>query len=96
MKTYTVVEKRNTYEISATYRTEANSRVEFPEGKSWADVKGWFIKWDTIYVTWRDETQFESELNSDSMDGTDWKRPISVSVYPQDEEGEPNYEVELT
>ncbi len=83
------------YAISATYSTCANGRVVFPEGKTWADVKDWYIKWDTLYALLEGETDYrEFELHSDSTDGTDWKRPCYVSVYAE-VDGEVDWDVEI-
>jgi len=81
------------YAVEACYNAGTSSRVTFPEGKSWADVKDWFVKWDTLYVLFEGEqTMRELELNSDGLDAIDWKRPTSVSVYPVDADGDVDYE----
>ena len=86
------------YSIEASYHTGATSMVEFPEGKSWEDVQDWYVKWDTLYVRFNDTSDHtdytEFALNYDSTDGTDWKRPTSVTVYGYDADGEVDYIVE--
>lgn len=81
------------YSISCTLGAFVSSTVEFPEGKTWDDVKDWYVKWDTLHVTFTDDDKWvEFPLNSDSMEAIDWKRPRSVEVNPVDEEsGETDY-----
>ena len=78
----------NKYTISATYSAGTNGTVTFPEGKSWDDVKDWYVKWDTLHVQFKDSTEWEEmPLESGVDDIIDWKRPDSVSVYPESDEG---------
>lgn len=86
----------STYTIAATYYTDATGTATLPDGKTWDDVEAWYIKWDTLFFKLKGEKDYlQCELNSDSMDGTDWKRPANVTVYPQDEDGETDYSVEV-
>jgi hypothetical protein len=50
-------------------------------------VRDWYVKWDTLHVSFKDGTEQQLELNSDAQ--PDWKRPSSVEVYELDEDGEP-------
>ncbi len=85
-----------TYCIAATYLAGTNSRVAFPEGKTWADVQDWYIKWDTLHIHWKSGEDEEFELNSNGIDVIDGKRPTSSSVYAMDETtGKVDYDVEL-
>ena len=80
------------YTIEASYFTGSHAQVTFPEGKSWPDVNNWYVKWDTLHVMWKGAQEYEEfELNSDSTDGTDWKRPLVVTVYGTDETGETDF-----
>ena len=74
------------YQLDCTLYAGVSSSVEFPEGKTWDDVATWGVKWDTLYVTLKDGTEFEKALHSDSTDAIDWKWPTSVGVYAIDEE----------
>jgi len=86
-----------TYHIDATYHAGAAANVGLPEGKTWADVKDWYIKWDTLHIQWGAGGKYqEFELNSDTTDCVDWKHPASASIYVVDEEtGEPDYDREV-
>lgn len=86
-----------TYTLDTTYTAGTSANVEFPDGKTWDDVQSWYIKWDTLHIQWKDSTSYEEfELNSNTLDIVDWKRPSSTSVYPVDEEtGDTNYDTEL-
>lgn len=80
----------STYTIEATYYTNTAGTATLPEGKTWDDVESWYIKWDTLFFKLKGEKDYlQCELNSDSMDGTD------CTVYPQDEDGETDYSVEV-
>jgi hypothetical protein len=85
-----------TIEINATYYTGATARVTFKDGKTWKDVKDWYIKWDTLNVLFNDETDWDAyplESSSDP-DATDWKRPISVSIHPYLDSGDVDYDTD--
>ena len=78
----------NQYTINTTYSAGTEGTVVFPEGKSWDDVKDWYVKWDTLHVQFKDSPEWQ-EFSLDSyVDGIiDWKRPDSVSVFPKSAEG---------
>jgi hypothetical protein len=77
--------------ISACYTCVAAGSVDLSP-KTWDDVKDWYIKWDRLYVEFEGADSYaEFELNSDALDGVDWKRPRSVDIY----EGQFDYDVEL-
>lgn len=78
-----------TIEITTSYHTVAVSRITLKEGKTWNDVMDWYIKWDTMHVQFKGETDWvEYPLDSYSdADSTDWKRPISVAVHPVGKDG---------
>lgn len=85
-----------TIEINASYYTGAVSRLTLKDGKTWKDVKDWFIKWDTLHVLFDGEDDWE-EYSLDSYsdpDSTDWKRPASVSIYPVGEDGDVDYDTD--
>lgn len=83
------------YAIQATYITEAIGFVLFEE-ETWDDVEDWYIKWDTLHVKFKGQNEWrEYELNSDSTDGTDWKRPKNVTVYNTDTDGLIDYTNEV-
>lgn len=78
----------NKYTISTTYLAGTEGTVVFPEGKSWDDVKEWYVKWDTLHVQFKDSPEWqEFSLDSHVNGIIDWKRPDSVSVFPKSVEG---------
>ena len=78
----------NQYTVSAAYYAGTEGTVVFPEGKSWDDVKDWYVKWDTLHVQFKDSPEWqEFSLDSSVDDVIDWKRPDSVSVFPKSAEG---------
>lgn len=75
------------YAIAATYITGALGFVQFEE-ETWDDVEDWYIKWDTLHVKFKGQSEWrEYELDSDTTYGTDWKRPKNVTVYSSDADG---------
>ena len=76
------------YRIDTTLYASTNGTVTFPKGRTWADVKDWYVKWDTLYVAWTDGTEADLALDSETLEVIDWKRPTSVEVYALDDEGD--------
>jgi hypothetical protein len=80
------------YTIETSLFCSASGRVTFPEGKAWADVSEWFVKWDVLHVKFKGGEEWsEFALHSDTSDAIDWKHPINVHVYPEAEDGEVDY-----
>lgn len=80
------------YFIEAGYSATPLSRVDFPEGKTWDDVESWYVKWDTLFVKFKDEAEWQVfSLCSDTTDCIDWKRPDYVNVMSADEDEQPDY-----
>lgn len=75
----------------------AEGRVVLPAEKNWDDIQQWYVKWDTLHVLFKGEKEFrEFCLNSYLGDGgIDWKRPDSISVYAEDEDGYPDFDNEI-
>jgi hypothetical protein len=85
----------NKYAISASYYASTMGTVTLPDGKTWDDVSDWWIKWDDIYIEFKDGTKYGQGLNSEEHNIVDWKRPIDSMVYSTDENGEPNWDEEV-
>lgn len=87
----------NSYMVEANYTTCVQGKATLPEGKTWDDVAAWYVKWDTLYVKFKGgEDYLEFVLRSaDPVSGIDWKRPVAVTIYPQDEDGETDYSIEV-
>lgn len=82
----------HTYTLDTTYYAGTTAMVDFPEGKTWEDVESWYVKWDTLHITFKDATTLEKELNSGDLDMVDWKRPASVNVYVVNDDGKTDYD----
>lgn len=78
------------YAVIAEYIEIANGTAEFPEGKTWDDVEGHFVKWDRLHVKFKDEVAWQVfDLNSSG--DSDWKRPRVADVMHLDEDGHPDF-----
>ena len=64
--------------IEATYETSAVATLDLPEGKTWDDVKEYWIKWGTAVIEFEDGSKLEHEL--DAPGETDWKWPVRSVV----------------
>lgn len=87
----------NSYTVSAQYYAGSEGTITFPEGKSWDDVKDWYVKWDILHVKFKDQNEYQSfQLNSEIGMYVDWKRPISATIHPYiDEDNDTDYDTEL-
>ncbi|WP_104019696.1 hypothetical protein [Roseovarius nitratireducens] len=77
--------------VSTSYNCSAAGTADLSP-HTWADVKEWFVKWDTFHVLFKDDPEWkEFPLYSDHSDGIDWKRPSHVDIY----EGDMEFDEEL-
>ena len=80
-----------TYTVESVLHRSATGRVDLGD-RTWEDVADWYVKWDTLHVKFKDEDEWVGfELCSDAVDTIDWKHPMSVNVYEENEEGVPDY-----
>lgn len=49
--------------LSTTYTATAYTTFELPADKSWDNVKDWHVKWDTLFVSFEDGTEFETKIS---------------------------------
>ena len=56
-----------------------SSEIELPV-KEWGEIKGWFVKWDTLHYTLDGDNWNEIELNNNTDEAVEWKRPVEVIV----------------
>ena len=71
----------NEITITAYYTACATGVVDLSP-KAWSDVKKWYIKWDILHVLFDGQDTWTTfEIDSDSSDGVDWKRPESVDIH---------------
>ena len=70
--------------VSAEYIVSGLLEVELPEGKTWNDVEEFWVKWDTVYIEFKDGTKFEDEVGTDQSEA-DMKWPITCKVYASQE-----------
>jgi hypothetical protein len=66
--------------ICTTLSCAPSTKVDLPIN-SWDEVKEWFVKWDILHYTLDGDNWHEIELKNKIEDCTDWKRPISVTIY---------------
>ena len=70
--------------IAPQYWCSTLSTIEIPDVKSWADIKEWYVKWETLHYTVDGENWKEIDLGvggCDSLvDMVDIKRPIHVRI----------------
>ena len=60
--------------------------------RTWTEVKEWFVKWDTLHILFKGNSEWEEfEIDSQTNDIIDWKRPINVDIY----EGQDQFDNEL-
>jgi hypothetical protein len=72
------------YAISSTYTASGQRCVTFPEGKTWDDVQNWDVKYDVFRATFKDGTRFDEVMDTDILEGLDYRRPASVDIFPAD------------
>jgi len=81
----------NIITVSASYSCCVSGVVDLSP-RTWDDVEDWYIKWDTLHVKFERESEWRKfDINSDTNDSVDWKRPIGADIYA----GEHKYEDEL-
>jgi hypothetical protein len=54
------------------------TEIELPEGYSQNDISDYYIKWLNLYVTFKDGTTYEQEINYPEIDT---KRPIADQIF---------------
>lgn len=64
--------------IYSTYHAGNADTFDMPEGRVWADVESYFIKWDVLYLFFKDGTTADIDLLIDPQ--VDTKRPISTEI----------------
>lgn len=74
-----------TYNVVCHLHCASVGDVDLGE-RTWDEVADWRIKWDTLHVKFKGEEDWHAfELNSCIDYGVDWKHPLCVSVYPEDD-----------
>ena len=76
-----------TYKIVSTMSCVVSSEVELPDGRTWDDVKEWYVKWGCLIVTFKDDITSEIDMDVDTEESIDWKRPNSTEVFTINEDG---------
>jgi len=67
--------------INANYVATVSLDLELPEGKTWEDVEEYYVKWGTLNILFKGETDYREYDMGDGADEIDWKRPATVDVY---------------
>jgi hypothetical protein len=69
-----------------------HSEVELPEGKTWEDVKSWYVRWSRLHVRFKDDTAFESdETDGIRLDNMDRRYPDRAVIVATDDDGCPSF-----
>lgn len=76
----------NTIRVDTQYTTYYETEINLPEGKTWEDVKSWYIKYHSLSLVFNDDTTVEHYLG-DYCD-EDRKRPDGIQFYKIDEDGD--------
>jgi hypothetical protein len=77
-----------TFQFHAAYYAGTMGQVDLPID-NWDEIDSWYVKWDTLFYCLKSDPDkvHEVNLNSDTMDIIDWKRPMSVDVQLVDDDG---------
>ena len=70
--------------VETNYTAGGSTEVDLPEGRTWDDVKDFYVKWGVLYITFKDGQEFKEELN-DGVEVYDMKRPAEVTVYDEED-----------
>ena len=78
-----------TFQFLTSYYAGTMTQIELPID-NWDEVDDWYIKWDTLHYNLKSDPDNwqEVELDSETMDIIDWKRPTNVEVQSLDEDGD--------
>ena len=77
--------------VIATYAACATDVIELPPGRDWSQVQAAGLKYDTLFVTWRDGTTDELAFHADiDLGAIDTKRP-DFEVRAVDDCGVPDW-----
>ena len=84
----------NTIRVDTQYTMAYETEINLPEGKTWEDVKSWYIKDHSLSVVFNDDTTVEHYLDEDGWENS--KRPDESQIYKIDEDGnEEEIEIEI-
>ena len=67
-----------------TYTGGCYCDFDMPEGKNWADVESWYVKWDMLYLMFKDGTKADIEIFVEVENDT--KRPAQATICDDDYE----------
>ena len=73
--------------INLSYSAFISDIVELPEGRTIHDIADYGVKWDELYITWKDGTTDTLKLYLDFTDAIDSKRPCDCEAYTVDQDG---------
>ena len=77
--------------VQPTYFFTGNTHLTLPDPITWDDVASWFVKWDILFLTLKNGTELEFNLDSCCCQEMDLKRPASVTLLPVDKDGFADY-----
>ena len=83
--------------IETTYSAFGTTVIDLPEGKTWADVAHYYIKWGRLHINFKgtpkDDYQ-EFQLDDVAMESDNYKRPDQTMIWSVAADGEPDYDAE--
>lgn len=71
--------------ISCTYNACCNADVNIPKEVNLEDISNIYVKWDCLHFD-ANGKHYEIELNSNTMEAVDWKRPSDINYYSDGKE----------
>jgi len=86
----------NMFQVECSYHAGTSAPITLPEGRTLADIKEAWVKWDTVHIIFNDGVEVERGMDSSGIEAIDWKRPIDVEVFPIDENGDIEYDNPVT
>jgi hypothetical protein len=81
--------------VETVYTFSAAEAVELPEGKTWNDVRSYYVCYGVLHLLWMDGTSTEHDLDGPALEDQDWKTPDEASVYAAGPDGSPDFTVAI-
>lgn len=85
----------NQITINHTYYCNASDNVQLPQGKTTKDIKEVIVRYGMATITFSDGSEYQIELEGDTSNSVDWKRPLCMEVFQTCEDGTTDYSQEL-
>lgn len=76
--------------IETRYCFSMFTEITLPDGKTQSDIEAVDVKWSTIFIRFKDGTEFQKEETDFDVESIDWKYPGEIVTYP-DKNNEADY-----